>query len=260
MRLAFARAMREKSGTPIFPGSIMADPQASEFIELARSLGGPLSRMAIWGEGSGALKMPGNRFLATRAGAQLDRLAPDDLVELDLKKMTDMQAGESVSEEEIAEAQTIRGQAAPTTDALLYAYLLGFEGVNMAVHIQPVEINQILCSPRARQFADRRSTPGEILAFGSAMLLASYADPGLQLAREVRRRMALWRDRYKTAPRVVLIQNHGMIALGGSGAEILKIIDTTLKAAQVFIGASLLGGPVFMTPSNVTHLEPLKAL
>ena len=51
-----------------------------------------------------------------------------------------------------------------------------------------------------------------------------------------------------------------MIVLGNSTAELLKTIDTTLKAAQVFIGASMLGGPVFLTPNNVTHLEPLKEL
>ena len=92
------------------------------------------------------------------------------------------------------------------------------------------------------------------------MLLVPYADPGLPLARELKRKMLLWRDRYKIVPKVVLIHNHGMIVLGNSPGALLKTIDTTIKAAQVFIGASMLGGPVFLTPNNVTHLEPLKEL
>ena len=175
--------------------------------------------------------------------------------------MTDLVSADTAGEEELATARISPDETAiPTTDALLYAYLLGFDGATMAAHVHPVEINQITCSPRARQFADRRSVPNEITAFGSAMLLVPYADPGLQLAKEVKRRMLLWRDRYKILPKVVLIHNYGMIVLGNNPGELLKTIDTTLKAARVFIGASMLGGPVFLTPNNVTHLEPLKEL
>ena len=92
------------------------------------------------------------------------------------------------------------------------------------------------------------------------MLLVPYADPGLQLAKEVKRKMLLWRDRYKIVPKVVLIHNYGMIVLGENREELMKMIETTLKAAQVFIGASLLGGPVFLTPTNVTNIEAFKDL
>jgi rhamnose utilization protein RhaD (predicted bifunctional aldolase and dehydrogenase) len=232
-----------------------------ELPELARTLGAHPSRLVIWNEGSCAVKTSAHSYRVTVAGANLAGLKRSDSVEFDLAKMTELVAADLTGEEELAAARILPEETAPpSTDALLYAYLLGFEGVTMAAHVHPVEINQITCSPRARQFADRRSVPNEITAFGSAMLLVPYADPGLQLAKEVKRRMLLWRDRYKTVPKVVLIHNHGMIVLGDSPVELLKTIETTLKAAQVFIGASMLGGPVFLTPNNVTHLEPLKEL
>lgn len=239
----------------------MSSSLFDELPELAHKLGAHPSRLVIWNEGSCAVKTSPTRYRVTIAGTNLAVLKPSDSVELDLAKMTDLVAADAVGEEELTPAR-INPEDTTTlsTDALLYAYLLGFQGVTMAAHVHPVEINQITCSPRARQFADRRSVPNEITAFGSAMLLVPYADPGLQLAKEVKRKMLLWRDRYKIVPKVVLIHNYGMIVLGDNPGELLKTIDTTIKAAQVFIGASMLGGPVFLTPNNVTHLEPLKEL
>ena len=258
---------------------------------MAHTLGVHPARLAIWNEGSCAVKTNGTRFCVSVAGANLGTLKPSDSVEFDLEKMTALLAAETLDEEELAAARIARpGTTAPggsdeqgrkldggslencvgnaattmaptaTTDALLYAYLFGFEGVTIAAHLHPVEINQITCSPRARQFADRRSVPNEITAFGSSMLLVPYADPGLQLAKEVKRKMILWRDRFKSVPKVVLINNHGMIVLASSLGEMIQTIETTLKAAQVFIGASMLGGPVFLTPTNVAHAELLQNL
>lgn len=239
----------------------MPDSSSHDLSELARAIGTHPSRLTIWNEGSCAIKTSATRYYVTAAGANLAALKAGDSVEFDLTKMTDLLSADTVSEEEFSAARVNPGETAPaSSDALLYAYLLGFEGATMAAHVHPVEINQIACSPRVRQFADRRSVPGEITAFGSAMLLVPYVDPGLPLAKEVKRKMLLWRDRYKIIPKVVLIHNHGMIVLGNSPETLLKTIDTVIKAAQVFIGASMLGGPVFLTPNNVTHLEPLKEL
>jgi len=238
----------------------MADPKATDLIQLAHTLASHPARLAGWREGSCAAKLSEDRLLVTARGADLATLAPSDLVEMDLKKMTALLAAETAGPAEIAEAQVTPDSAPASSDALLHAHLLGFAGVRICVHLHPVEINQIACSPRVRQFADRRSTPAEIVALGSAMPLVPYADPGLPLAKEVKRRMVLWNDRYKTVPKVMLILNHGMFVLGADAAEIVKIAEAAVKAAQVFIGASLLGGPVFMTPNNVAQIEALGEL
>ena len=239
----------------------MSEDLFDKLPELAHALGTHPSRLAIWNEGSCAVKTSTARFRVTAAGANLAALETSGIVGFDLEKTTALLALDTVPEEEFTAARINPGDTATaSTDTLLYAYLFGFEGVTMAAHVHPVEINQITCSPRARQFADRRSVPNEITAFGSAMMLVPYADPGLQLAKEVKRRMLLWRDRYKIVPRVVLIHNHGMIVLGDSLDAVVKTIETTIKAAQVFIGSSMLGGPVFLTPNNVTNLEPFKEL
>jgi len=238
----------------------MPDVNNSELAQLARDLSAHPSRSIIWQEGSCALKLSDQRYLVTPRGVHLAGLAETQGVELDLPKMEELSRAETVSDDQIQEAVTGGSSNTPSLDALLYAYLLNLEGVQIAAHLHPGEINQILCSPRARQFADRRMLPEEIIGCGNAALLASYADPGLALAKEVRRRMVLWRDRFKIVPKVVLVQNHGMFVLGKTSEELVQTTEMMIKAAQVFIGAAVLGGPVFLTPNNVTQIENLKEL
>ena len=125
----------------------------------------------------------------------------------------------------------------------------------MAVHIHPVTVDQITASPRARQFADRRTVHNEVIALGGASLLVNYAEPGFSLMREVQKKMILWRDRNKSVPRIILVQNHGVVVLGEDAAAVWRSVQWLLKFADVFIGASLLGGPVFLTPQAITQIE-----
>jgi rhamnose utilization protein RhaD (predicted bifunctional aldolase and dehydrogenase) len=227
-------------------------------LELAHQIGAHPSRLTIWNEGSCAVKLSPTRFAVSASGANLAQLTEADLLEFELGPVQALSLSEKATDEEIAAALPASTGRLPSLDVFLYAYFFSFEGLNYAAHTQPSSINQILGSPRARQFADRRISPSEVLGCGSASLLVPYADPGLPLAREIRRKMILWRDRYKVSPHLVLLQNHGMIVLGETTSDLLRMTDMTLKAAEIFIGAAMLGGPVFLTPSNVTQIEALK--
>jgi hypothetical protein len=43
--------------------------------------------------------------------------------------------------------------------------------------------------------------------------------------------------------------------LGATNEGLLGAIEALLKYAELFIGASLLGGPVFLTPQAITQIE-----
>jgi rhamnose utilization protein RhaD (predicted bifunctional aldolase and dehydrogenase) len=237
----------------------MAESQFPELIELAKALARHPARLTMWSEGSCASKS-GNAFAVSARGATLANLTDQKIAVLEQDKLLEVIATDKVDEETLQAALTSSNDVAPSSDALAMAYLLSLGDFPLAAHTQPVEINQILSSPRARQFADRRISPEEVIACGAASVLVPYADPGLPLAREMKRKILLWKDRYKSAPRLVLIQNHGMVAVGNSTREILKTIEMSIKAAQIFIGAAVLGGPVFLTPGNVSQIESMREL
>lgn len=230
-------------------------PQNNELLGLAHWVGTHPSRLAIGSEGTVAATLPNGTFAVSAAQANLSRLESGSLVELDLAKARALIALEDVTPEQLAENQINPAAPKPCADALAYADLFAFEGVHFAAHTQPIPINQVICSPRARQFSDRRNLPHEILACGQASVLVPFMPPGLPLAKEMRRKIALWRDRYKTTPKLILIQNHGMIALGETVEEVQNITEMAVKYAEIFVGAAMMGGPEFLKPNYVTQID-----
>lgn len=230
-------------------------PKNGELVTLAQRLGQHPARLALWHEGSVAAKMPSGHFTVSAANAMLAGLDSDQLVDMDLAKTQAFLALDDVTEEQFTEAKVVPESPRPSADVFTYADLFAFDGIYYAAHTQPIPVNQITCSPRARQFSDRRNLPHEVLACGQASVLVPFAPPGLQLAKEIKRKIMLWRDRYKTVPKLILIQNHGMIALGETVEEVMMITEMTIKFAEIFLGAAMMGGPEFLKPIHVTQID-----
>jgi len=112
----------------------------------------------------------------------------------------------------------------------------------------------VLCSPRARDFAERRLFPDEVVCCGPQSVFIPYTDPGLPLAREIAERTRLFIEKEGTVPRLILLQNHGIIALGSTPQAVLACILMTTKAAAIFMGAAAMGGPNFLPPQHVERI------
>ncbi|HEX4086403.1 MAG TPA: class II aldolase/adducin family protein [Chthoniobacteraceae bacterium] len=235
----------------------MADPLINEILALGQSLGRHPARLVLPEEGSLAYRVTDNRVTVTRRGATLAELQASDFVHMDMQRINEVAAHDPVLAEDLASTQLHAEYGAePHEDVALFSWLLGQDSsLRVATHVHPVVVDQITASPRARQFADRRTVHNEVLALGSASLLVNYSEPGLPLTREIQKKMILWRDRYKSVPRIILVQNHGVLMLGESGPALLRAVDALIKYAELFTWASLLGGPVFLTPQAITQIE-----
>ena len=81
-----------------------------------------------------------------------------------------------------------------------------------------------------------------------------YADPGVALAWQIRERTKDFLRDYGAPPRLILLQNHGAIALGSSVSSVLACLAMAIKAAETFVGAAAMGGPTFLLPQHVERL------
>jgi ribulose-5-phosphate 4-epimerase/fuculose-1-phosphate aldolase len=54
---------------------------------------------------------------------------------------------------------------------------------------------------------------------------------------------------------VILMQNHGFIALGRTPAEVENITAMYVKAARVLLGTYALGGPQFLSTEAVDRIH-----
>src|SRR5262245_8276124 len=182
-------------------------------------------------------------------------LTEQDVSERDTGKVLSVLDKRQLSDEELEqqllEARVGTTDKKPSIESLFHAWLLTLRDVNFVGHCHPLTANQVLCSPRARDFAERRLFPDEVVCCGPQSVFIPYTDPGLPLAREIAERTRAAMEKEGFVPRLILLQNHGIIALGASAQEVLGCILMATKAAAIFMGAAAMGGPNFMTSQHV---------
>ena len=82
-----------------------------------------------------------------------------------------------------------------------------------------------------------------------------YVDPGVILAKAIRDGIAKYRVEWNAVPKVIYMQNHGVIALGSSAQEALNVTAMAIKAARMrAIVLSAGGGIALLDRATVLHL------
>lgn len=127
-------------------------------------------------------------------------------------------------------------------------------GIEFVAHAHPIAVNQILCSPRTREFAERRLFPDHVVYCGAESVLIPYVDPGMVLAQRIAEEVEVFRSRTGVLPKTILLESHGMIAIGRTPMEVEASLLMTEKAAQVFVGSCAVGGPTFLPAHQVKRI------
>lgn len=232
--------------------------ELAALVSLSHELGDGRLRMAILGEGNTSAKIDDETFWVKASGSSLGTLEEGDAVEcrfapllamLERDNMTDQQI-----EDELFGCRVDSQAKKPSVEALFHAYLLTLPGIEFVGHTHSISVNQILCSPLARQFATSRSFPDEIVCCGAQSVFVPYTDPGLKLSLVIRAETEKYMHQFQGPPRVILLENHGIITLGGSPSAVKAAMLMAQKAAEIFVGAAALGGPKFLSPEDVDRI------
>lgn len=234
------------------------DPSAA-LLELSHQLGSEERQLAILGEGNTSVRLDADRFLVKASGASLATLGTGGVASCRfaaLLPLLDEQKLDDAAIDDALLAARIDPQAPkPSVEAIFHAWLLTLPGVRFVGHTHPIAVNALLCSKWARTFARRRLFPDEIVCCATESVFVPYTDPGLKLAQAVRREVGKFSDRRGEAPRVILIENHGLIAIGGTAQAVLAATLMADKAARIFLGAASTGGtPRFLSAAQVARI------
>lgn len=239
--------------------SAPVDPRAA-LLTLSHELGREDRALAILGEGNTSARLGADRFVVKASGSNLATLSPLGLTEcrlgpilslLDRKRVPDAEVDQA-----LLDARVDPSAKKPSVEAMFHAYLLTLPGVNFVGHTHPVAVNRVLCSKYAKAFAQRRTCPDEVVCCGVESVYVGYADPGLKLAQAIRSAVVAFIRRTSRAPRVILLENHGFIALGATPAAVLAATLMGSKAAEIFFGAAALnrGHPRYLSAGTVARI------
>ncbi len=228
-----------------------------EILYLSHELGRPEHRLVILGEGNTSVLFDKESFLLKASGSQLQTLLEEQVVQVLFDKilpLLDKNHTEEDTQNALHESKVNPNGLNPSVEAAFHAWLLKQESVRFVGHTHPIEVNKILCSNKAEEFANKRLFPDEIVCCEPKSLLIEYVNPGAELAVAIRNGWKKFVDMNGYTPKLILIKNHGLIAVGRTVDSVLATTLMAVKAAEIFNGAYSNGSPVFMEENEVQRI------
>ena len=237
-----------------------ADKLAS-LLKLSHDLGREDRGLAMLGEGNTSCRLDDDTFLVKASGSSLANLREDQLVACRFSALLPLLKTDGMTDAEVEKAlldsRVDSSAPKPSVEAVFHAYFLSLPGIDVVGHTHPVAVNSILCAGDAagKRFTNERRFPDEIVCCGARSVLMPYVDPGTILAQKIRDETNTFINAENRPPRIILLQNHGLIAIGASTGSVLAATLMAEKTAQIFLGAAMLGEPVGLTPQNVARID-----
>ena len=205
-----------------------------DVLELAKSV----SQFTIAGEGNVSVR-DGDAMLIKASGSTLETMTDEDLVRCDL------------------DGNALEGERKkPSMEVSFHAWILKtFPEINCVCHTHPTHTIKILCSGRILDFANRRLFPDQVVRNGTKSCVVPYATPGAPLREAIKISVEEFMGRNGFFPKLILLNNHGIITASASIQE--AIVSTLMceKSAEIFIGAKMLNTMQFLTPEQVVELD-----
>ena len=229
-------------------------------VQLSHALGLEPRQLTILGEGNTSARVDDKSFLVKASGSSLSTLTENDLSLVHLAPILKLlDEHEHLTEEQIAQVlQNVlvdKSQKRPSVETFLHAICLSIGEANWIGHCHTVSINQILCSNHGASPFKRHIFPDAIVVCGRHIATVPYADPGFELAKQVKAELEKHKTMFGTAPKLLLMENHGPVALGQSATEVLNIMLMADKWAKTLVGCFQVGEPNYMSDEDADRID-----
>ena len=207
----------------------------SEILDLAKEI----SDYTICGEGNVSVRVDENTFFIKASGTSLHTLSEEDL---------------TLCNTNGAQIELLHKK--PSIETSFHAWIMRtFPEINFIAHTHPPYTTQILCSTSPYSFANHRWFPDQIVRNGTKSCLVPYAPPGEAILKLVEKSVSEFVDEEGYFPKLILLQNHGIITASASKKDCAASTLMCEKSAEIFTGAKLLGGVKFLTKQEVADVD-----
>ena len=231
----------------------------TSLVDMSRYLGDPTRTYAILGEGNSSARYKEDEFYVKASGTSLGTIDANGFVAVSISRvlqlLDDPTADDSAVTQVLKDALVDPNETRrPSVETMFHALLLRYPEIKFIGHTHPIFTNMLMSSKMAESVAMGRICPDHIVVMGHKSVYIPYVDPGLVLAREIRTRVDRYVEEEGVLPRAILMQNHGLIALGDSAKAVMNITDMCEKISQVIQGTFAMGGPNFMPQKDIDRI------
>jgi rhamnose utilization protein RhaD (predicted bifunctional aldolase and dehydrogenase) len=230
-----------------------------QLIWLSHAVGREERQLAILGEGNTSARCADGTFWVKASGSQLGNITQQGFSQVSLGAVMALMENRSMDDQAVAlalqEVLVDPTHRRPSVETFLHALCLHEAGVLWVAHTHAVSVNQILCSHHRAEPFLRHLFPDAIVVCGRHPAVVPYVDPGFTLALVVRDELRRYQDAHGHAPKLLLMVNHGLVALGQTAQEALNITLMADKWAKILVGTYALGGPNFLPDTQSERID-----
>lgn len=230
-----------------------------ELIHLSNELGREERQFAILGEGNTSADLGDGTFWVKASGTSLGTLTPGGLSRVSHAKVDEILARGFMTEQEIedglVDCLADPSCKKPSVETFLHSICLRQPGVKWVGHTHTTSVLSILASKHGAKPFMRHVCPDAIVVCGLHVLAVPYINPGLDLARAVKVGLEAHHAEHGKPPKVILMENHGPVALGATSKDVLNIMMMLDKWARVLIGAMACGGIEYLGDEDAVTID-----
>lgn len=224
---------------------IHPDLVSAELIGLTRRLGRPERDLVILAEGNTSELVSEGVFAVKASGSSMEEATADDFVIVDVEPLLAILRDPAASQHDLTAALSATADDGRTVrasiESLVHAAVRAFAPVRYVAHTHPTDVVALLASAEAEIAFAEPVYSEEYMVLGRSMFVP-YAEPGLKLGRVFLAHLEEYVQQYGETPSLVLLGNHGIVALSDSAAGAEAISLMAVKSARVRLGARLAGG------------------
>jgi rhamnose utilization protein RhaD (predicted bifunctional aldolase and dehydrogenase) len=216
-------------------------------VELTRRVGDPARDLVVLAEGNTSTVEDGE-LIVKASGARMDRASADDFVMVDLEQTAGALSDPLTTQEELSDLLAVRGDPRgrrASIETLVHVAAVHVGGATWVAHTHPTAVVGLVSIADGERLWQAPLFPDEAVVVGRPAWVG-YEEPGLALGRAVARSIADHAERHGVPPRLVLLGNHGIVALGRSADEVEAVTTMAVKAARVRTIAHGAGTPAYL--------------
>lgn len=228
---------------------------------LGHELGHEPRQLAILGEGNVSTKAGTDAFWVKASGTSLATLRAEDVSLVSLSGVLGWLEHPHLADDAIETALTDvlltnhkKPHKKPSVETFLHALCLA-AGASWVGHTHTVSINSILCSEHGATPFLQHIFPDAIVVCGQIPAVVPYVDPGFALAKAVQQALTDYQQKHRRLPKLMLLENHGPVALGQSAKEVLNIMLMADKWAKTLLGTLAIATPRYLSNRDVQRID-----
>lgn len=219
----------------------------AELVALTRSLGEPPKDLVIVAEGNTSYRLSDTEIVVKSSGVRMAEATAHDFVVCEFESLIRLMDDPSADQAAVTAALDAGNHNGAhrrgSIETLVHAAVQSLQRTTWVAHTHPTAAVALLSSVHAATSFDQFVYSDEAVVIGS-VLFVPYAQPGIDLGRSVLAALRAYHSDHGSLPSLVLMGNHGIVALSDSagGAESISLMAT--KACRVRLDAIAAGGIV----------------